>query len=365
MTTTTENTVTAAALVAAAAAGLGRKVSTMTITTDTGKTRAVATDGAVWIDVVNATNEQPGEVGTVSPRPAASGCSADATLPGRSLRRIVAGIVPATDTETSRYALGGTLVEIAEGGMVHVVGTDGRRLHAAALQPSRIFGQHSAIVPAHAWKAIHAAARAALRAAGVKASKLVATIDRGDLRVFFGTHTPTGGTVISIWFSVDDVQVGAAALAVEGRFPKWRDCLPTSAAAAVDVNVPAAAAAVAEFAKLHTTADRAGRAAFKAAAAERKARRQPSGPAYAFARGVQVHAAGMIGRGVEWFSTVPGGPVAVILDHDYLGDALAAAAAFDADTVSVAGTDNISAVTITTAEYGEHFLAVIMPMAQD
>ena len=131
------------------------------------------------------------------------------------------------------------------------------------------------------------------------------------------------------------------------------------------MNVNAAAAAVAEFAKLHTAADRAGRAAFKLAAADRKARRLPSGPAYAFARGIQVHSAGMIGRGVEWFSTVPGGPVEVILDHDYLGDALAAAAAFDADTVSVAGTDNISAVTITTAEYGEHFLAIIMPMAQD
>lgn len=372
MNATMENTIPAAALVAAAAAGLGKKARTMTVTTDSGMTRATATDGEVWVDVVAPTGETAGEVGSIQPAPARGGCTADTRLPGRGLRRIVAGIVPATDTESSRYALGGTMTEIAEGGMMIVVGTDGRRLHAGYLQPVSIHGQATPIIPAAVWKATMAAVRSALKAAGIKAGKLDAAIDRGELRVIVGQHKPTGGEVVSIYWKDEGVEVGATALAVAGRFPRWRDCLPENAPAAhqkpykrLTVNVAAVTTAAAEFARLHRAAERAGKATHRAAVAERKARRQPAGPDYRIERGIRVHSAGMIGRGVEWSAAVPACPVETILDQQYLIDAMDAAAVWGTREVTVAGSDDLSAVTISTGEYGEQLTAVIMPLARD
>lgn len=373
MNATMENTIPAAALVAAAAAGLGKKARTMTITTDSGMTRATATDGAVWVDVIAPTGETAGEAGSIQPAPARGGCTADARLPGRGLRRIVAGIVPATDTESSRYALGGTLTEIAEGGMMIVIGTDGRRMHAGYLQPSSINGQATPIIPAAAWTATMAAVRSALKAAGIKAGKLDAAIDRGELRVVVGPHAPTGGEVVSIYWQDEGVEVGATALAVAGRFPRWRDCLPDAAVASyqqgpmrrLTVNVAAVTAAAAEFARLHRAEEKAGKAAHRAAVAERKARRQPAGPDYRIDRGIMVHAAGMIGRGVEWSAAVPACPVETILDQRYLIEAMDAAAVWGAREVTVAAADDLSAVTIGTGEYGEQLTAVIMPLVRE
>jgi hypothetical protein len=371
MTATIENTVNSAALAAAAAAGLGKKARTMTITTANGMTRATANAGEVWVDVIAATGEMAYETGVIPPRPAAAGCTADVKLPGHGLRRIVDGIVTATDTDSSRYALGGTLVEIAEGCMLNVIGTDGKRLHAGFLQPSSIHGQAAPIVAAGQWEAAIASVRAVLRATGVKAGRVNQTIDRGELRIMVGTHAGSGGEVVQVWWTGSGIEVGATALAVAGRFPRWRDCLPENAPAAyqkpihrLTVDVAVVAAEVAEFIPLHRAAEKAGKAAHKAAQAEKKARRQPTGPAYQIDRGIRVHAAGMIGRGVEWVAAVPTCPVEVILDQRFLADAMTAAESWSM-TADVCGSDGISAITIETGDCGERFTAVIMPMAAD
>lgn len=348
-----------------AAAGLGRKATSMAITTDSGITRATATNGSVWVDVVAAVGDQPGQRGESIWHPASAGVNADVQFRGVGLRQIIDGIVPATDTESSRYALGGTLVEIAEGGMLNVVGTDGKRLHAGFIQPHSICGQASPIIAAEQWKALYAAIRATVRKlGGLSGKKLDAAIDAGTMRIMVGSHAATAGEVVSIYWAGAAGEVSATALAVAGRFPRWRDCIP-SGGETLAANVAAVAGAVADYDKLHRAAVKAGKAAWKAEQEERKRRRQYSGGEYRHPRGIDCHRAGMVGHGAEWSSVVPASPVPVKLDHTYMSDALAGAAAWGATVADIAATDKQSAVLLTTGEFGPRFTAVIMPLAAD
>lgn len=363
MTTTT--TTTARQLCDIAAAGLGKKAGTMTITTASGITRASATNGSVWVDVVAATGEPAGEVGSITPAPSRGGVNADVQFRGAGLRQIVAGIVPATDTESSRYALGGTLVEIAEGGMLTVIGTDGRRLHAGFLQPYAICGQAAPIVPAAQWRALDAAVRAAVRKlTGAAGKRLDAAIDNGTARMIVGPYKETGGEVVSIYWAGEAGEVSATAVAVAGRFPRWRDVMPDGGQR-LTVDAWAAADAIAEYRPLYRAAEKAARAAWKAEREEKKRQRRYHGGDFLFPVGIDCGPDGITGCGAEWSSSVPVAPVTVKLDHTYLADALAGADAWNARHVEVIGTDDISAVVVQTGECGPRFYAVIMPLARD
>lgn len=358
---------------AIAAAGLGRKAKRATDTLG-GTTIGTATNGEVWVGVSGdaAPDAAPGRVGGIDPAPEYSAVVAGATIIGRDFRRIMAGVVPAVDTETSRYALGGTLVEIAEGGLLTVVGTDGRRLHAGHVQPVTIHGQASPIIHAGHWQAFNAAVRGVARqVCGAAGKRIDAVVDRGTVSLLVGTHQPTGGQVVVItWASSEadghgrSIVVRAIAVALAGRFPRWRDCFPNGGQY-LTVDAGRMADAVAEYAALHRDAERAGKAAWKTAQEEKKRQRRYHGGEYRHPAGIDCHSAGMIGGGAEWFSVVPAAPVQVKLDHHYLGDALAGAAAWGATAVVVGGTDKHSAVTLTTAEHGSRFEAVIMPLSAD
>src|SRR5581483_2184931 len=81
-------------------------------------------------------------------------------LPGRLLREIIRRTVFATDVESSRYALGGVLIELTAD-KITAVGTDGRRL-AMMEAPARSVGGHqtgdnTTIIPT---KAMHFIERA-------------------------------------------------------------------------------------------------------------------------------------------------------------------------------------------------------------
>jgi DNA polymerase-3 subunit beta len=106
--------------------------------------------------------------------------------------------VPATDTESSRYALGGVLLERG-GGELAAVATDGRRL--VALRWPADGEATSAILPARAVTVIS-------RAAAAEVGGTVCL-----------TRTPA--EVIAV---AGDVTVRARL--VDGRFPKWRDVFP-------------------------------------------------------------------------------------------------------------------------------------------
>lgn len=128
------------------------------------------------------------------------------------VRELVKRTVFATDNESSRYALGGVLVELSANGVI-AVGTDGRRL-AKMEGPAVVSGGSPAdgqpIVPARAMQLIERC------------------LGGADLPVHVAVHPSeilvrTGPTTIS-------------ARLVEGRFPRWRDVFPDRPEA-VRVNV--------------------------------------------------------------------------------------------------------------------------------
>ncbi|HMP79448.1 MAG TPA: DNA polymerase III subunit beta [Pirellulaceae bacterium] len=118
-------------------------------------------------------------------------------------RDLIRRTIFATDTESSRFALGGVLLEF-EGDHVTAVGTDGRRL-AKMEKPIKVKGQPlapetSTIVPARSMQLMER------------------IMGDGDIPVYLipqGNHLlmkfPNGVFYTTL---------------VEGRFPKWRDVIP-------------------------------------------------------------------------------------------------------------------------------------------
>jgi DNA polymerase III subunit beta len=124
-------------------------------------------------------------------------------VPGRLFRELVRRTLFATDNESSRYALGGVLVEMAEKKMT-AVGTDGRRL-AKMEGPAQSVGGHSnadmmTIIPARAMQLMDRAFTDADEQIQIAARP-------NDVLV----RSPR----VTIYSRL-----------VEGRFPKWRDVFP-------------------------------------------------------------------------------------------------------------------------------------------
>lgn len=118
------------------------------------------------------------------------------------VRELVRRTVFATDNESSRYALGGVLVELAADRVI-AVGTDGRRL-AKMEGPCQVqggaAGEAQPIVPARAMTLVE-------RCLGAADTPVQIVPRSQEILV------RTGGTTVS-------------ARLVEGRFPRWRDVFP-------------------------------------------------------------------------------------------------------------------------------------------
>jgi DNA polymerase III subunit beta len=124
-------------------------------------------------------------------------------MPARFLREVVKRTVYATETESSRYALGGVLIELAENSLT-AVATDGRRLARqegpAISVAGHVSGDTMTIVPARAMQLIE-------RALADSDEDVKLAARDNDILVQSG-----GVTIYS--------------RLVEGRFPKWRDVFP-------------------------------------------------------------------------------------------------------------------------------------------
>jgi DNA polymerase-3 subunit beta len=120
-------------------------------------------------------------------------------IPADQFCRAVRAVVYATDNDSSRYALGGVLVEMSAG-VVTFVGTDGRRLATCEVEVDQATDDGTTLIPARAIQAMAAAASHSEGAVQLEANakEVQATID---------------GTVVT-------------ARLVEGKFPKWRDVFP-------------------------------------------------------------------------------------------------------------------------------------------
>ena len=124
-----------------------------------------------------------------------------ARIPADQFLRAINGTVYAADTESSRYALGAVLIEV-KGDVVTFVATDGRRLCSVACEHDLAVDDSQTLVPS---KVMAIMARIASRA-GDSAVQLEAS--RNEVVVTIGL------TRIS-------------ARLVEGRYPKWREVVPT------------------------------------------------------------------------------------------------------------------------------------------
>ncbi len=123
-------------------------------------------------------------------------------MPARFFRELIRRTVFATDAESSRYALGGVLIELTDKAVVGV-GTDGRRL-AKQEGPAEAVAGHqtgeSTVIPARALQLMERA---------------LADND-GDIQLAVGENQVLVRSQRTIVYS----------RLVEGRYPKWRDVFP-------------------------------------------------------------------------------------------------------------------------------------------
>lgn len=122
-----------------------------------------------------------------------------ARLPADQFATLMASVRFATDNESSRYALGGVLVQF-KAGILSLVGTDGRRMCIAEAEIDQATDDTSVIVPRRAVDVLcrlaHGADAVQLETTG---RELVADVEGASVR----------------------------AVLVEGRYPKWTDVEPT------------------------------------------------------------------------------------------------------------------------------------------
>ena len=129
-------------------------------------------------------------------------------IPSDEFARAVHSTLPATDNESSRYALGALLVSV-DGDAASFVATDGRRLHLAEVGHDQAVDKSETLIPASVARTLYRLASGDDDSVQLERS---ATIFRAEI----------GGTTVT-------------ARQVEGRFPRWRDVLPTDGPAASTV----------------------------------------------------------------------------------------------------------------------------------
>jgi hypothetical protein len=339
-----------------------------------GRLSALTTDGKVWasIDAGSDGFHDGSELfaAAVKPAPAMGPATFACVLRWSQLEQIVGGIVPATDTESSRYALGGVQIECREGSMLAAIATDGRRLHVCHLQPASIAGEtpQYCVVPAAMWGRLATVARAAVKSCrGLTGGRLAESLRAGVVTI------ETDGTVVCLTWSQADLSVAVTARLIEGRFPRWRDVVDPHVGIGEGLVVEAGtvAAAVADCLRTHRAAVAAGKAAWMAEALPPRASKRKAGD-YRHDRGVWMRRDGMMARGCEWSSDVAGSPVEVCLDPAFVADAVKAAGLFGRTAIVRAVPDARFKGAVTDpvvfevgGDCGERFTAVVMPLAID
>ncbi|NLX54670.1 MAG: DNA polymerase III subunit beta [Planctomycetaceae bacterium] len=239
----------------------------------------------------------------------------------RLLKELIRRTLFATDTESSRYALGGVLLEFVENQII-AVGTDGRRL-AKMEGPCVSVGQvthvdGTTIVPSRSMQLIERA------------------------------FTDLDAT-IRIAVHANDVllkspQVTIYSRLVEGRFPKWRDVFPQRREA---VRIQMAVGPV--------------HAALRQAAIV--ANEDSRGIDFAFVDGSLVLSASTAEVGqsrVEMPVGYSGPPLTVSLDHRFVSDFLKA---LDPEKTFTFDVESTEAAALFTTDDGYGY--VVMPLARD
>lgn len=122
-------------------------------------------------------------------------------LPADQFARAAKATIYATDSESSRYALGGVMLDVeptADGSQQHWVGTDGRRLACVETESDDALSESQTVLPG-------------------RLVSLVASLAAGDGSVQVEADAK------EVRFSLDGCTISGRL--VEGKFPKWRDVL--------------------------------------------------------------------------------------------------------------------------------------------
>ncbi|MDP7014320.1 MAG: DNA polymerase III subunit beta [Pirellulaceae bacterium] len=241
--------------------------------------------------------------------------------PVRLVKELIRRTLFATDTESSRYALGGVLLEM-DGESITAVGTDGRRL-AKMTGPAQSIeghgtGETMTIVPTRSMQLIERA------------------LSDGDAEIQIAART-------------NDVLVRSPRATiysrlVEGRFPKWREVFPDrQGSVKFDVTVGPVYSAVRQAAIVASDESR--------------------GIDFRFGEGALVlsgQTAEVGSSRVEIPIPYDGEPVVVTLDHRFVLDFLRVLSPEGNFTIDVEDSDS---ATLLTTDDGYGY--VVMPLARD
>lgn len=240
----------------------------------------------------------------------------------RLFRELIHRTLFATDTESSRYALGGVLLEM-EANKITAVATDGRRLAkmegpAQSVEGHVTTGETMTIVPHRSMQLIE---RALTDAEG----EIEVAARPNDVLI----RTPKA-TIYS--------------RLVEGRFPKWRDVFPQrTQVVRIDVQVGPVYSALRQAAIVTDEESR--------------------GIDFQFGAGklLLVASAAEVGESqVELPIPFEGEPIAVTMDHRFVSDFLRALDQEKTFTIEIEN-DESAALFLTDDGYGY----VVMPLARD
>jgi DNA polymerase-3 subunit beta len=242
-------------------------------------------------------------------------------VPARFLKEVIRRTIFATDTESSRYALGGVLFELSEDKLI-AVGTDGRRL-AKMEGPAMAVGGHATgdqttIVPTRSLQLVERA------------------LSDADAEINFAAHS---NDVL-----IQSPRVTIYSRLVEGRFPKWRDVFPQrDDAVKIELPVGPFFSAVRQAAIVISEESR--------------------GLDFTFGDGNAVLAGETAEAGqsrIELPISYDGVAIAIMLDPKYISDFLKVIDSEKTFTLEIKD-DRSAAVCYTDDGYGY----VIMPMARD
>ena len=241
-----------------------------------------------------------------------------ARLPADQFVALVSLVRPATDNESSRYALGGVLVEF-KGGTLSFVATDGRRMAVSSCEIDQACDDSATLVPRSAIDVV-------LRLASAQGADAVQL-------------ETTGKQLVA---TVDDAIVFASL--VDGKFPRWRD---------VEVSHGTTPTVVTKGALLH--------AVRQAAVCTSESSK---GVAFAFSpKGLTL--SGKSSEYGESFATCdvlePGHPCRATLDPRFILDWLSGRAIDEAEPIEIEAKDEGSAVVLRNGD----MRLVVMPMAAE
>lgn len=241
-----------------------------------------------------------------------------ARMPADQFVRLMQLVRPATDNDSSRYALGGVLVEF-KGGVLSFVATDGRRMAVSSCEIDQACDNSETLVP-------RAAVDTVIRLASQQG------VDAVQLET-------TGTELVA---TIDDALVFARL--VEGRFPKWRDVEPKHDVPTTKANKAALLHAVRQAAVCTSETSKGVQFAFGHKAITLSGKSAEYGESFAVCDVAEA-----------------GHQCKVSLDPRYLQDWLEWPSIDDAETITVHAKDAQSAVVLSNGDVR----CVIMPLAAD